>query len=84
MSQVKLPIHGSFYEWFTDLSRSYPTLKVPSATRNQKDWHRWAMMLISINRGILGHIVLPLKAQFTDEESWRRWAFFFIQDTANI
>ncbi len=84
MSHIKLPIHGSFYEWFTDLSRSFPTLKVPCPSRNTNDWHRWAMLLISINKGKLGKVVLPLKGQFKDDESWRRWAYFFIQNTTNI
>jgi hypothetical protein len=79
---IQLPHNVTFHNWFMDLNRSMPSLVVPTPSPGSKDWRKWAMLLISVNKNTLSNVVLPLIEQFPDEESWRKWAQFFIQNTA--
>lgn len=82
MSTIRLP-DCTFYEWMMDLNRTYPGLIVPTPPRETTNWWRDAMLLISANKDTLNTICLPLKSQFSTPESWRKWAYFFIQNTSH-
>jgi len=82
MSIILLPDRVTFKQWMVDLIRTKPTLIVPiPTTQDSTDWRKWAMLLISMNKKMLGKICLPSKSQFPKDEDWRKWAYFFIQNT---
>ncbi len=81
MASIRLPDTGTFYDWFIDLNLSKPNLIIPTPINADKDWWESAMLLIALNKNTLSNVCLPLRTTFKDYESWRTWAYFFIQNT---
>ena len=66
-----------------DLNRSRPDLIVPTILPGDRDWRQNVMSLISINKSTLSSVILPIKQNFPDDKSWRKWAYLFIQSASN-
>jgi hypothetical protein len=77
---VLLPNQKTFQAWIADLNRTIPNIIVPIPPINTKNWHEFAMLLLSINKQYIKNVVLPLKENFPHENDWKKWAYFFIQN----
>ena len=74
---ILLPANLTFKAWFLDLNRTISNAIVPTPF-DDKDWQKWAMLLISTNN--FKSTVLPLKKNFPSQDDWKKWAYFFISD----
>lgn len=78
MSAIVLPDKVSFYQWGNSLRQNVPNLIVPNPDKTEKDWWKWANLLISVNK--LAYITLADRRMFPKSEDWRKWAWLFIKN----
>lgn len=75
---IPLPEKVIWERWVGMFTASYPKIDIPRPT-SVKEWRRWASLFIVQNK--LAFIV-PTLGNFPNDEDWRIWVRFCIQESA--
>lgn len=71
MPLIVIPLRISFQDWVGSLSRSIPSLLLPTVDVSEETWKEWAKLFIQLNNL---HIPYPANNLYKGKDGWREWA----------
>jgi hypothetical protein len=80
MTSIVLPMNIEFKEWASQIRIGLPDINFPLPFPIEQ-WRQWASQVVNFNN--LHNIPLPTDISYPNDEDWRKWAAFFINNVYN-
>ena len=75
-----LPLNIEFKEWASQIRIDLPNINFPVAPLINQ-WRSWASQVVNSNN--LVNVPLPTDIGYPNNEDWRKWAAYFINNVYN-
>ena len=80
MTNIVLPINIEFNEWASQIRIDLPNIDFPIPFPIEK-WRSWASQVVNSNN--LSNVPLPTDIGYPNNDDWRKWAAYFINNVYN-
>lgn len=80
MVNIVSPIDISFKEWASQIRIDLPRVTFPIPPEVEK-WRDWSSQVVNSN--VLTNVPFPTKITYPDDDDWKKWAAYFINNMYN-